>query len=319
MDYARFARQRAAAWDAAAADLASMGKKGPAGLDFEGLERFASRHRALAADLAWLRTHHPDSEAERRVRGLVFAGHLALTPPAEPLSARAWRFFRVTYPETFRAALPTLRLALGVLGVGMFLGFAFCVFDERLGAVFIGAEPMAMLRSGHIWTDTLEADGTPAYLATRIFVNNIAVAMIAWAGGALWGLGTTLALLQNGAMLGAAFAVCYRYGITDRLFAFIPAHGMLEMFLFTVAGAAGYELARGALAPAEGGRGAVFGAATRRSLRIVGGTVPWFVLLGLVEGFLSPLMLVPTAVKAVVGVFLLSVFLLYTLAPRSSS
>jgi hypothetical protein len=44
-------------------------------------------------------------------------------------------------------------------------------------------------------------------------------------------------------------------------------------------------------------------------------TVPWFVLLGIVEGYISPVMTLGTPLKGVIGIGLLAVFLALATAP----
>ena len=315
MDYARFVSTRRPDWEAMRREVNTLGGRSVADLGYAQLDALAARHRGIVADFSFARTRFPGSEAERELRTLVFAGHRLLTPPEGPLGARIGAFFRTTYPARFRASLPALRVSLGLFLTGMLLGLVLTTLNEAVAIVFIGQGGVDQLHSGEIWTDQLETVDAAPSLAARIFTNNISVALMAWAGGALFGLGTVYAVVFNGAMVGSMMAICVRYGLLDRLFAFIPAHGLLELFLVTVAGAAGLELAAGLLMPGEVSRGRAFALAAGRSLELVGGTVPWFVLLGLVEGYLSPLMGIPTPLKAALGVMLLTIFLVYTLVP----
>jgi uncharacterized membrane protein SpoIIM required for sporulation len=318
VDYAPFVAARRAAWQAADAEIGGLGPLGIRRLDFAALEAFVARHRALSAELGVVQARWPGSEAEATLRRLVLRGHGAITPPAPTLTRRVWRFFTTEYPAEFRACLPSVQLAGLVFLAGVWLGFVLTTANDAIAAVMVGPDALAMIRRGQIWTDDL-GDTSPVLLAIQIFVNNIAVALLAWAGGLLLGLGTTLALLRNGAMVGSVLAVCLRYGIADRLLAFIPAHGMLELFLIVVAGAAGFELTGAALGDGEGAFGARFAAAGARSFRLVAGTLPWFVVLGIVEGFLSPQMGFPTEAKLAVGALVLTLFLLYTRLPARTN
>jgi uncharacterized membrane protein SpoIIM required for sporulation len=315
MDYARFVATRRSDWEAVRTQVRTLRGRSAADLAYDDLDALAARHRAIVADFAYARTRFRGSEAEGELRALAFAGHRMLTPPEAPLLGRVGTFFRVTYPARFRASLPALRVALALFVGGLLLGLVLTTLTEDVAQFFVGASYVDQLRAGTIWTDELEGVQSAPTLAARIFTNNISVALFAWAGGALLGAGTVYAVGFNGAMVGSLLAVCVRYGLVDRLFAFIPAHGLLELFLVTVAGAAGLELAAGLVLPGEVSRGRAFALAARRSLELVGGTVPWFVLLGLVEGFLSPLMGVPTGLKVGLGVLLLVVFLVYALLP----
>ncbi len=155
----------------------------------------------------------------------------------------------------------------------------------------------------------------PALLSSKIFTNNLSVALVAWAGGALLGLLTLYLLVMNGAMFGSVLALASHFDLLDRLFAWIAAHGPLELFLIVVASTAGFELAWGQLAWRNRSRRETFAEAARSSMLLMAGTLPWFVLLGVVEGYVSPLKGLPTGAKGVLGLGLLLMFLAYALLP----
>ena len=141
---------------------------------------------------------------------------------------------------------------------------------------------------------------------------------MAWAGGSLLGLGTLYLLVMNGVMFGSVVALSSHYDLLDRLAAWVAAHGPLELFLIVVASAAGLELAWGQLAWRNRPRRETFAEGARASLLLVGGTLPWFVLLGIVEGNVSPLPELHTAAKGALGLGLLGLFLAYTRLPPAA-
>jgi hypothetical protein len=55
--------------------------------------------------------------------------------------------------------------------------------------------------------------------------------------------------------------------------------------------------------------------AARDALLLLLGSLPWFLALGLVEGFISPSPAVPVQIKAALGVALLGLFVLLGLNP----
>ncbi|MCK6507140.1 stage II sporulation protein M [Myxococcota bacterium] len=179
--------------------------------------------------------------------------------------------------------------------------------------LWLGPDALAGVRRGELWTDSVGHLVPPSLLSTQIFTNNISVALAAWLMGATLGAGTLYLLGMNGLMFGSVLALCWRYELLGRLFAFISAHGPLELFLIVVAGGAGLQLARGQLSWQNRPRRETLPAAAADSARLVAGTLPWFVLLGLVEGFLSPVMTLETPLKAAVGLLLLGAFLAWTL------
>lgn len=282
---------------------------------WEALERYAADHRQVLADFAYARTHFPDSELTARLRRAAFAGHRTLAPRPTPRRGGAWRFFMEDYPRAFREHLPELRAALGVFTVSVALGMAFTLYNPAVAAVWFGAEAVADVRSGALWTDGIVAAAPPSMLASRILTNNITVGLTCWAGGLLLGAGSALALAFNGMMFGSVLALASTFDLSDRLFAFVAAHGPLELFLICVCGAAGLRLGAAQVRPADGSWAAQVAEAGRSSVRLALGSAPWFVGLGLVEGNLSPVMTIPTVVKAGLGGLLFAAYLVYVLVP----
>jgi uncharacterized membrane protein SpoIIM required for sporulation len=316
MDYARFSERGEPHWNELAALLARTGER-PTGLDHDELERLASLHRRAAADFATARTQFPGTELERRLRSLAFSGHSLLAQRIEPLPRRIVNFYLHDYGPLFRQHAPALRTALALFGGGALLGGLLTSINPDFALLVLGPEQLQMVKRGEIWTDMVSSVAPPSVLSSKIFTNNVGVAIAAWAGGALLGVGTLSVVVTNGIMLGSLLVLSARYGVLDRLFAFIAAHGPLEIFLITVAAAAGLTLARAEIAFDPLPRREAIAVAARDSVRLMLGTLPWLVLLGIVEGYISPVMSLPTGVKAAVGVVLLGSYLATVTARRS--
>lgn len=317
MKYATFLARGEPVWAEVSGLLDSAGRSFLRGLDHDGLERLAAGHRRVLSDLAYARGAFPGTEAEARLRRLAFAGHRALAGVEDPALPRLLAFYRWGYPAVFRQALGgSLRVAGALFLATTLLGFVIASVEPGFGLLFLGEDAVAGLRSGEIWTDSVGQVLPHGVLSTAIFTNNLSVALFAWASGAALGLGSLYALILNGTMFGAVLALCWRHELLDRLLAWVAAHGPLELSLIVVASAAGLELGWGALAWRNRPRAESFPIAARRSLLLVAGTLPWFVLLGLVEGYISPLMKIPTPLKALLGVALVGLFGAWTLTAR---
>jgi uncharacterized membrane protein SpoIIM required for sporulation len=312
MDYATFVARGEPTWDR----MAALADRGVSALGAHELEELVATHRAVVSDFAWARTRFPEAAATSRLRGLAFLGHQLLAAPEVPPLTRAWRFFSHGFPATFRRELPAVAAGVALFVGGTLLGCVVGTTNPDMARLFVDEEALQGLREGRIWTDQVGDRFSASALSTLIFTNNIKVGLIAWAGGALAGLPTSAALLFNGLMFGSLLVVAWRYGLLDRLNAWIAAHGPLELTLICVAGGAGFALARGWADDQGRPRGEALAEAGRRSVRLALGTIPWFVLCGIVEGGISPRMDLDTGLKAALGFALLAVFLLYALVPR---
>ena len=284
-------------------------------LSYEDLETLAALQRRVVSDFAFARTHFPASAAERRLRPLAFSVHRLMGHRERPLVARIVRFYLQGYRTHFRSSLPAVLSSVAIFAGATVTGFIVTLITPDFATTFVAPETLQAVCRGEVWTDNISALIPSQVLSASIFTNNITVAIVAWAGGALLGLFTLYVLTLNGMMFGSILSLVWQYGVLDRLFAFIGAHGPLELFLITVAAAAGLEMARGQLTSENRPRKDSFARAARASVKLLAGTIPWFVLLGVVEGVISPRHDVSTAVKATLGVSLLAAFLLYVLVP----
>ncbi len=318
MKYSELIRRGEPEWLALEDQLIRARREGLKGLSLDEVERLAALQRRVTSDFAYARTHFAGTEVVARLRQLAFDGHRLLAARPAPAHRRVWRFFTRGYPEVFQAARRHLTVALSCFLVAAALGFVIAAMEPGFLELYAGPGTVDSLRRGEIWTDYVGM-AAPAQLSSSIFTNNITVGLITWVGGATLGLLTLFELLFNGMMVGAMISVCWRYELLERLFAFISAHGPLELFLIVVSGAAGLMLAEGAVVPRNRPRAESFAAAGRQSVLLFAGTVPWFVMLGIVEGYISPVMSLPTPLKVGLGVILLGVFLIYALAPRAGA
>lgn len=305
--YARFVAAGEREWDEVERRLGAMARRGPAGLDHAALDGLAAAHRRVVADFAWARTAFAGTPAEARLRRLAFGGHQLLAARDAPLSERARAYVFDTFPRAFADTAPERAVALAVMvGAGL-LGLVLGTLDEAAAAWFLGEEQIAGMRRGDMWTDHLTSVMPGGTLSGAIARNNMTVALVAWIGGIAGGLGALYVLVLNGLMLGVIVAACVRFGTLDRLLAFVPAHGLLELYLISVAAGAGLKLASGLVVATPRPRAITAPEAARASLALAAGTLPWFLLLGAVEGFVSPLDL-PLIVDVAIGVALLLLF-----------
>lgn len=310
MDIATFERRGQDRWERTAALLRRVAESGLPALAFEEVEELVTLHRQVVADFAFSRTHFGAVGTTERLRALAFEGHRALTPPEGAWLRRLVVFYGTTYPQLFRATLPFLAVALACFLGSTLLGFVLACVTPQFASIWIGQSGVDQLQRGEIWTDGLHFV-PPSVMSASIFTNNIGVGIMSWAGGAIFGLGSAFVLGSNGAMLGSILALAWQNRVLDRVFAFIAGHGPLELFLIVACSGAGFVLADGLVRPTDLPRRIRFGAAARDSIQLMLGTIPWFVLLGIVEGFVSPDMSLDTSTKAVLGAVVWGTFLAY--------
>jgi stage II sporulation protein M len=109
----------------------------------------------------------------------------------------------------------------------VFIGYAFAGMLEPILANILGDFKRRVVE-GDLKLDTLS-----------LFFNNLQIALLVYAGGIIFGLGTAYFLIYNGIFIGYAGS---QYQLGDFIIATIP-HGVFEIIGIIIAGAAGFRLA----------------------------------------------------------------------------
>jgi uncharacterized membrane protein SpoIIM required for sporulation len=317
MDYARFVRLRRPVWEGFEAQLAAT-RRGLRGAGYGTLEDMALRYRQVLHDHALAAARFPGTAAARRLQALALEGTRRLTGEGRRGPAGLRSFFRRTFPRAFQRQLGLLGITLSLFLLAAVWGLTVAVMRPTLGLSFLGPEAVRGLEEGRLWTESLVTTVPPSVSSSGIATNNLSVALSAWSGGVLAGLVPLYITLLNGLMLGAILGVTLHYSMAGALLVFISAHGFLELTLILVSAAAGLSVGRALVAADDRPRALAVREEALGSLAVLLGCLPWFVVLALVEVFISPSPEVPAGVKLTLGLALEGAFLALALRPVPS-
>lgn len=303
-----FVRSRKPGWDDLGKKLDALGR---AQLPLEDLSELDRLYRRATTDLAQAQTFFGGTVPTRYLNRLCARAYREIYKGASGRGEAFRDFWREGFPGAVWEARQWVMGSAGLLAVGGLAGALLVGMDPGVPDAVLGPKLMHTVRSGKVWTDSILSAVPPSLLAAKIFTNNIAVTITAFAGGLSAGLITGFILLLNGGLLGVALAATAQHGVAFRLVDFMAAHGPVELSIIVLAGASGLLLATALVAPGELARGDALRVRGQAAIRIVLGGVPWLVLVGFVEGFISPDDFFPTAVKGVLGLALGGVLWLY--------
>jgi len=309
MDYAAFLSLREPAWREFERRLDAAQAR-PRAVNYEDLEAIAVGYRQILHDNALAAARFPGTGAARTLQRLALDATRWLHRGHREPGSRWLRFWRVSFPGAFRRNRENTAAAVFVFLVGAAFGLGLASMETSLATALLGEKTIEGLKNGHLWTESLVASVPPAVSSSAIARNNLGVALTGWAGGALAGIGSLYILFFNGFLLGAVFGVTMHFSMAGSLAEFVCAHGPLELTLIVVSAAAGLRMGRALVEATDSPRRDALGRAGRDALTILLGCLPWFVPLGVVEGFVSPSTEVPVIVKAAIGAGLVSLFLL---------
>jgi uncharacterized membrane protein SpoIIM required for sporulation len=278
MKVERFIGEREADWRELAA-LLDGGRRRSA----TEVLRLAALYRGAAADLALARRGHPGDPIVGRLESLVARGRQAVYAE-EPRRGSLRTFFGRTYWVGVRARPLALLVALALLFVPAALTVAWALTDTGAAVALVpgqfrgAVEPVG---------DTGMTTSETAAFSSAVMTNNIRVTFLAFAAGILFGLGTAVVVAYNGAVLGAVAGGAIANGNGTEFAEFVTAHGVIELSCIAVAASAGMRMGYALVAPGPRPRLAALAEEARAAIAIVLGTIPWVILAGIIEGFVT--------------------------------
>src|SRR5215210_2420145 len=286
----RFVGERQGDWSRLEALLTRVQTGQLRALSADDLEEMTRLYRLAASDLARARRDFPGDRVVSYLNRLVSSSYSEVYSTAGFSWKEVGRWYAVGFPRLFRATAGYYLLAaLLFFGTGI-LSFVATLTYFPSAQVLLPANAYQSVASyaerGELWTEIPGA--RRSFAAATIMTNNIQVAILAFAGGMLLGLGTALILLYNGIQLGAIFGIVTHYGLGFRLLSFVSGHGVIELSVICLAGGAGLMLADAIVRPGMLTRGESLRLAAQRAMQLLLGGASLLIIAGTIEGFLSP-------------------------------
>jgi uncharacterized membrane protein SpoIIM required for sporulation len=247
------------------------------------LERFGLLYRSAASDLAIARRDFPHSDAVTYLNGLCARAHPMLHRSAPVRPGDIGRWFFAGIPRAFRERRAYVLLSFGLMLAGAIAGWLAVELRPDLHTSLVPQSGFDQLARGQVGS----LPDAPL-LGTVIITNNIKVAAICFLGGFAAGVPTAFFLAANGWMLGTIAAAVHQGGYDLAFWSLIVPHGVLELSILIIAGAAGLCVGDALLRPGLLGRGEAFTRAARGALGLAAGSASLLVVSGILEAYVSP-------------------------------
>jgi uncharacterized membrane protein SpoIIM required for sporulation len=289
-DVDRFVARRSEDWK----ELASLAQRievhGARGLSVSEVHAFGRLYRATCADLLVARETLQDARLADYLDALVARSYGLVYAPERPSRWRVLEFVWGEFPRLVRANLQLVALAYALLLAGAGFGAFVITTDPSAVSVVVPDMHLEQTPKERVQQEGLVGEhdaGKSAVFSSYLFTHNIQVTFLVFALGITGGLGTALVLFWNGIPLGALAAQYHASGEGLFFWAWILPHGVVELTVIAIAGAAGFVLARGVLFPATLTRRAALKREARTAVQLILGGMPMLVAAGLVEGTIS--------------------------------
>ena len=299
MSLHRFVASRQPDWDELQKLIGSANGR-PDRLGVDGVRRLGPLYRAVVADLAQARRRFPQDSVTRRLEQLAIAGR-QLVYGTERRSFRPWRFFSREYFEVVAERPAYVIIAAMTLLAPAVIVFLWALADPVAVTGLVPEQFRSALSPGASGTDGGMSLADQAAFSTFLIVNNTQVAIFAFAAGVFFCVGTIVILGYNGMILGAVGGVLVESGEVGFFVELVAAHGILELSAIVIGAAAGLRMGWALVDPGLAPRREALQTAAHAAIRMVIGTVPWFVVAGIIEAFISRRGL-PAAPMAIIGI-----------------
>ncbi len=243
----------------------------------------------LTDDLSYARTFYPGTKTVDYLNELAFKLHTELYKNKNQPLRDVLQFWKTGLPLLVYKHRSKMLYAFLMFFLAGCLGAFSAANDDSFIRLILGDgyvnETIGNIESGKpmdIYGSSNESD-----MFFFITINNILVSFKAFVFGILLSYGTFYLLLYNGIMLGSFLYFFYERSLLLTASLSIWMHGVFEITAIVIAGAAGLVMGNSILFPKTYSRGASFGLGAREGAKIVLGLVPFFIVAGFTESFLT--------------------------------
>ena len=252
-------------------------------------EELSKMYVHLTEDLAFARAKYPKADLTTFLNNLSLKAHNLIYKNKPEEKNRILKFYKEEVPLIMATSGKPVLYAFLIMMAGVIIGVLSAANDETFMRLILSDRYVDMtIRNIEEGNPTgVYASMNPASMFFYITVNNIRVSFIAFIFGTLSSFAVGFVLIRNGIMLGAFHYLFYQHGLFDSTILTIWLHGVIEITSIVIAGGAGIILGNGLLYPGTYPRLISFQRAARKGLKIVLGLVPFFIVAGFIESFVT--------------------------------
>ncbi|WAC03223.1 stage II sporulation protein M [Lacinutrix neustonica] len=239
--------------------------------------------------LSYAKTFYPDSNTEGYLNGLASVAHQQIYETKKESKNRIITFFTHEFPLMFFHHHRELLVAFLVFTLFVIVGVYSAANEGDFVRGFLGDNYVNMTMENIEKGDPMGVykEQGEFHMFLGITLNNIKVALMAFGYGIMFAIGSLFIMMQNGIMLGSFQYMFYEQGLLWESVRTIWIHGTIEISVIIIAGASGLVLGNSMLFPGTYTRLASFKRGVMNGLKILMSTIPFFIIAGFLEGFVT--------------------------------
>jgi len=243
----------------------------------------------LTDDLSYASTYYPESKLTTYLHELSGMAHRKIYKTQKESGNAIKKFYLHNFPLMFYAYRKYLLFSFLIFLLFAAIGWYSSSQNGDFARWIMGNAYVDMTLENIKNNDPMavykQANEVDMFLG--ITINNIKVALYTFMMGLFLGLGTLYYLMQNAIMLGSFQYFFKDHGVFWESVRTIWIHGTIEISVIIVAGAAGFIMASGILMPGTYTRKHAFIQKARDGLKVMVSTIPFFIIAGFFEGFVT--------------------------------
>ncbi|MGW9685875.1 stage II sporulation protein M [Flagellimonas sp. 2504JD1-5] len=272
----------------------------------------------LTNDLAYAQTYYDQSKTLLYLNSLASQAHQKIYKNKKESGNRIIDFWVREFPLFFKQYHGTLGIAFLIFLVASMIGSISALNDSSFVRLILGDayvnETLNNIANGD--PTAIYKSGSEVGTFLGITINNIRVAFLAFAFGVITSIGTAYILFSNGVMLGAFITFFYTKDVFFEANKQIWLHGTIEISVIIVAGCAGLIMGNSILFPKTFSRRVSFMKGAKDGLKVVVSTIPFFIIAGFIEGFITRYSNMPNWLAfAIIGGSLFLIIYYYIIYP----
>ncbi|MDO6744161.1 stage II sporulation protein M [Tenacibaculum soleae] len=252
-------------------------------------DKLSELYVELTDDLSYAKTFYPKGNTFVYLNSIASIAHQKIYKTKKESKNRFISFFKTEFPLSFYKHQKQLLIAFVVFAFFSLVGAFSSANDIDFVRLILGDSYVNMtlenIEKGDPMAVYKKANEVDMFIG--ITINNIKVAMFAFVLGMLFSVGTLYIMMQNGIMLGSFLYFFYDKGLLWESSRTIWIHGTIEISVIVIAGCAGLVLGNGLLFPKTYSRLESFKKSMKDGLKIMVSTIPFFIIAGFLEGFVT--------------------------------
>lgn len=243
----------------------------------------------LVNDLSFAQTYYPKSKTTIYLNNLSSLIFQRIYKTKRSEQNRLLDFFKTEVPLLVHQYRRCLFYAFGFFILFTLIGFISAYYDKDFVRIILGDEyvnktieniekgnAVGVYQQGSNWGSSI-----------AIIFNNLKVGAVLFIYGIFGGVGTLYALLQNSIMLGSFQYFFHEHGALKESASGIWLHGVFEIFSMVVEAMAGLILGASILFPKTYSRFNSFKLGFKDAFKIFLSTVPFTIVAGFIEGYVT--------------------------------